>query len=33
MRAVVVSVERWSEVEQALAGTPGVSESRSGHVD
>ena len=25
MRAVVVSVERWSEVEQALAGTPGVS--------
>jgi PHD/YefM family antitoxin component YafN of YafNO toxin-antitoxin module len=33
MRAVVVSVERWSEVEQALAGTPGVSESRSGLVD
>lgn len=25
MRAVVVSVERWSEVEQALAETPGVS--------
>lgn len=25
MRAVVVSVERWSEVEQALAGTPGAS--------
>jgi hypothetical protein len=24
LRAVVVSVERWSEVEQALAGTPGV---------
>ena len=33
MRAVVVSVERWSEVEQALAGAPGVSESRSGLVD
>ena len=30
MRAVVVSVERWSELEQALAGTVGVSESRSG---
>ncbi len=25
MRAVVVSVERWSEVERVLAGTPGVS--------
>jgi PHD/YefM family antitoxin component YafN of YafNO toxin-antitoxin module len=25
MRAVVVSVERWSEVEQALAGSPGAS--------
>jgi PHD/YefM family antitoxin component YafN of YafNO toxin-antitoxin module len=25
MRAVVVSVERWSEVEQALTGAPGVS--------
>jgi hypothetical protein len=24
MRAVVVSVERWSEVEQALAGAPGI---------
>lgn len=33
MRAVVVSVERWSEVEQALAGTPGVPESGSGLVD
>jgi hypothetical protein len=33
MRAVVVSVERWSEVEQALAGTPGVCESRSALVD
>jgi hypothetical protein len=33
MRAVLVSVERWSEVEQALAGAPGVSESRSGLVD
>ena len=33
MRAVVVSVERWSEVEQALAGTPGVTESGSGLVD
>ena len=32
MRAVVVSVERWSEVEQALAGTPGVSVRRSGLV-
>jgi antitoxin (DNA-binding transcriptional repressor) of toxin-antitoxin stability system len=26
MRAVVVSVERWSEVEQALAGTREVSD-------
>jgi PHD/YefM family antitoxin component YafN of YafNO toxin-antitoxin module len=25
MRAVVVSVERWSEMERALAGAPGVS--------
>jgi arginine/ornithine N-succinyltransferase beta subunit len=33
MRAVVVSVERWSEVERALAGTPGVSENRSDLVD
>jgi hypothetical protein len=31
MRAVVVSVERWSEVEQVLAGIPGVSRAqRSG---
>jgi hypothetical protein len=30
MRAVVVSVEPWSEVEQALAGISGVSEGRSG---
>ena len=25
VRAVVVSVERWSEMEEALAGTPGAS--------
>jgi hypothetical protein len=30
MRAVVVSVERWSELEHALAGISGVSEDRSG---
>lgn len=33
MRAVVVSVERWSEVEQALAGTPGVSGAHAARDD
>jgi arginine/ornithine N-succinyltransferase beta subunit len=33
MRAVVISVERWSQVEQALAAALGGSESRSGLVD
>ena len=30
MRAVVVSVERWSEVEQALAVSRGVSGAQAG---
>lgn len=29
MRAVVVSLERWSEVEQALSEVPGVSRSEA----
>jgi hypothetical protein len=33
MRAVVVSVERWSEVEQALAGADGVSSAQAGRDD
>ena len=33
MRAVVVSVERWSEVEQVLAGTRGGSRRRTGQDD
>ena len=33
MRAVVVSVERWSALEQALAGTRGVSHAQAGRVD
>jgi hypothetical protein len=33
MRAVVVSVERWSEMEQALAGTRGVSVTQDGRED
>ena len=33
MRAVVVSVERWSEMEQALAGVRGVSVTQDGRED
>jgi PHD/YefM family antitoxin component YafN of YafNO toxin-antitoxin module len=33
MRAVVVSVERWSEVERALAGARGVSSAQAGRGD
>ena len=33
MRAVVVSVERWTEVEQALAGARGVSGMQAGQDD
>lgn len=33
MRAVVVSVERWSELEQALAGTRGVPVTEDGRDD
>jgi PHD/YefM family antitoxin component YafN of YafNO toxin-antitoxin module len=33
MRAVVVSVERWSELEQALAGTRRVSGAQAGQDD
>ncbi len=33
MRAVVVSVERWSEMEHALAGTRGVSGEPAGRDD
>jgi hypothetical protein len=33
IRAVVVSVERWSEVEQALAGAPGIPDVDGGRVD
>jgi PHD/YefM family antitoxin component YafN of YafNO toxin-antitoxin module len=33
MRAVVVSVERWSELEQALAGARGMSATRDGRAD
>jgi PHD/YefM family antitoxin component YafN of YafNO toxin-antitoxin module len=29
MRAVVVSVERWSEMEQALGGVPGSADVRA----
>ncbi len=33
MRAVVVSVERWSEVEQVLAGAHGVPSAQPGQDD
>ena len=33
MRAVVVSVERWSELEQALAGASGASGIQPAHHD
>jgi hypothetical protein len=33
MRAVVVSVERWSEVEQGLAGARGVSGTQAARHD
>ena len=33
MRAVVVSVERWSELEQALAGARGAAGIQSGRHD
>lgn len=33
MRAVVVSVERWSELEEALAGTRGASGTQDGRDD
>jgi PHD/YefM family antitoxin component YafN of YafNO toxin-antitoxin module len=33
MRAVVVSVERWSELEQALAGARGMSATQDGRAD